>query len=307
MPLNQTLRKNSHVLWTISVIQDQNPDAQTKSEFAEMANDVINTNTIDEVTLCLADNLQRFRLMIQHGINEEEAILECQKMNNIWFMDNLLEIEKLNKNKNLSFLKWEEFLEWPEYQKTLEDVEKWYKENHKFKHDVDGRIRQELNRINTDAKIIDPTKQIELLKKYLFEEFAFQKFASAKRFNYEIYKNAWPPAMKDIKNNTNFVPPGFMIPLHFTQFELSTKKQQSNCHNIPSEKESFSPIFSKQSAKSSLTVDISISIKFAEFIEKTLKMLPPKEQEKAVEALMKFTTQEIIPLYYLENSTVMKI
>ena len=65
MPLNQALKKNSNVLWTISIIQDLTPEAQTKSEFTEMANDVLNTAAIDGVTLCLADNLQRFRLMIE--------------------------------------------------------------------------------------------------------------------------------------------------------------------------------------------------------------------------------------------------
>ena len=40
MPLNQPLRKNSNVLWTISLIQDQNPEAETKSEISDMTNDV---------------------------------------------------------------------------------------------------------------------------------------------------------------------------------------------------------------------------------------------------------------------------
>lgn len=305
MPLNQSLRKNSNVLWTISIIQDQNHNAQTKSEFAEMANDVINTDTIKNLTLCAADNLQRFRLMIEHGINEEEAILECQKMSNTWFMDNIVSIEKL-KEKNLCILKWEEFVEWPEYKNTILEIEKLYKENKEFRNDVDGRLRQARENISSDAKISNPVQQTDLLKKYLFEECAFQKFAASKGFDYELYKTPMSKAMRRIKNNTAFVPQGFMVEVHFTQFNQQAKNHKNNGYINSSEKESFSPIFNKPPTRQDLTVDISISIKFAEFIEKALEMLPQKEKEKAVEELMKFTIQEILPRY-LVNSSMLKI
>jgi hypothetical protein len=50
-----------------------------------------------------------------------------------------------------------------------------------------------------------------------------------------------------------------------------------------------------------------MSIKFAEFIEKTLQMVPVQEQERAVDALMKFTAQEILPLCYSNKSNTLKI
>jgi tRNA-dependent cyclodipeptide synthase len=297
MPLNQTLRKNSNVLWTISIIQDQNPEAQTKSEFAEMANDVINTPTIDTLTLCLADNLQRFRFMINDGLSKEEAIKHCQSLSAQWHEDNSESINKLQSAKKLSLITWQEFLEWPEYKQTVKDVESWYKENGKFRHDVDGRIRQELKRIKADATIIDPTIQADLLKKYMFEELAFQKFSSSKRFHYEIYKNSWPPAMNVIKNNTDFVPSGFMIPLHFTQFEPTPKKS----------KEHFHPSGSVFSVPSKIeTINKPNTQKALEFIEKAFQLLPPEKQDRAVEALLKFTTQEIIPLCYSSNVNTLK-
>lgn len=339
MPINQSLKKNSHVLWSISLIQDITPDAQTKDEFVNMLDDILTTDTIDKVTLLVADHLQRFRFMIEDNCSEQEAIAKCDKMAKTWHSDNAQSLEKLKANKNLSFLTWEEFLKWPEYEKTVKDVEVLYKENGKFKRDVDGRLRQELNRIKSDAKLIDATKQTELLKKYLFEESAFQKFASLKRFNYELYKNPMPPAIRRIKANSEFVPPGFMTELHFTQFDSPPKKpnfipvNRSNVNaiaNVPmgldfptnfaelpnlNAKNSFGSVFNNhQIANEGKEPKHSNGFKsfeqkrieFSEFIEKTLKLLPEKEQENAIAILVKFTSQEIIPLYYSNNTAALK-
>lgn len=353
MPFNQAMRKNSHILWTISLIQDITPEAQTKAEFTEMTGDVVNTDTIDKTTLCLADTLQRFRFMIQDGLTEEEATIKCQEMAKTWHLDNAESLDKLKETKKLEILTWDEFLNWSEYEKTVKDVERFYKENNKFSRDVDGRVRQELNKIKSDAKVTDRTQQIELLKKYLFEECAFQKFASSKYFDYELYKNPFTPAMRDIKNNENFVNPKCMVELYFTQFNNPPKNKPENkvenkvenkplvqnyytptnlipygnipvgidfppmyshtrTYYYPSEssinnRNSFMPVFNN----SPKTIDIKefsnstdvktaeqSRIEFADFIEKSLKMLPEKEQKKAIESLVKFTTNEILPLYY---------
>lgn len=339
MPINQALKKNSHVLWSISLIQDITPDAQTKDEFVNMLDDILATDTIDKVTLLIADHLQRFRFMIEDNCSEQEAIAKCDQMAKTWHADNAQSLEKLKANKNLSFLTWDEFLKWPEYEKTVKSVETWYKENAKFKHDVDGRILQELKKIKVDAKITDPTKQTELLKKYLFEEYAFQKFASFKRFNYELYKNPMPPAMRRIKANSEFVPPGFMTELHFTQFNSPPKKtnfipvNRSNFNslaNVPmgldfptnfaelpnfNAKSSFGSVFNNhQIANEGKEPKHSNGFKsceqrraeVSEFIDKTLKLLPEKEQENAMATLVKFMTQEIIPLYYNGSHSSLK-
>jgi hypothetical protein len=191
-----------------------------------MVEDVVNTDTIDKTTLCLADTLQRFRFMIKDGLTEEEATIKCQEMAKTWHADNAKSLEKLKDSKKLSILTWDEFLNWSEREKTVKDVELFYKENNKFSRDVDGRVRQELNKISNDAKITDRTQQIELIKRYIFEECAFQKFASSKYFDYELYKNPFPPAARDIKNNTDFVATGVMVELYFTQF--STRHQKTS-------------------------------------------------------------------------------
>lgn len=324
MPLSQNLRKNSNVLWTISLIQDQDPTAQTKSEFSEMTNDVLTTGTISNVTLCVADNLQRFRFMIRDGMTEQEAINACQKMSAQWFQDNSTSLEKLKETKNLSFITWEEFLSWSEYDKTVEKLENWYKENRDFRNSVDGRVRQVRESLGNDVKISNPVQQTELLKKYLLEECAFQKFAASKGFDYEIYKTPPCQSMRRVKNNTEYVPSGFMVDVHFTQFNPSSKqnrtKETDNKENfnkeilsspgISPEIHSYRPVFPKSHPRYGEvhnTADPTISIKFAEFIEKTLQMLPIKEQERAVEALMKFTTQEILPLYYVNKTQILKI
>src|SRR5271155_2233687 len=133
MPLNQSVKKNSHILWEVSLIQDTTPEAQTKSEFAEMVADVLATENIDKVTLCLGDNIQRFRLMIRDDITEEEAIQKCQQMAKTWHEDNAKSLEKLEETKNLSILTWDEFLNWPDCEKTIKDIERLYKENNKFR------------------------------------------------------------------------------------------------------------------------------------------------------------------------------
>lgn len=347
MPFNQAIRKNSHILWTISLIQDITPDAQTKAELAEMVEDVISTETIDKTTLCLADNLQRFRFMIQDGLTEEEATIKCQEMAKTWHADNAESLAKLKESKKLEILTWDEFLNWPDYEKTVKDVERFYKENNKFSRDVDGRVRQELNKIKSDAKVTDRTQQIELLKKYLFEECAFQKFASSKYFDYELYKNPFTPAMRDIKNNENFVNPKCMVELYFTQFNSPPKNKPENkpvvqnyytptnlipYGNIPvgidlppmwtttktyhyPPKSSYGSVFNNQSPPQQPKEYINFGsvksaeqnrLEFAEFIEKSLKMLPEKEQKKAIESLVKFTVNEIIPLAYTNDTNTLK-
>jgi len=307
MPLNQALRKNSNVLWTISVIQDQNPEAQTKAEFSEMTNDVVNTPNVENLTLCLADNLQRFRLMIQYGISEEDAISECQKLSSQWNIDNFESVESLKKSKNFSVLTWKEFLDWPNKDKTISDIEKLYEGKPEFKVDVDTRIRQVRDSLK-NPKISDTLEQTTLLRKYLIEELAFQKFCASKGFNYEIYKTQCCKAMRRIKNNTDFVPTGLMREMFFTQFNQTVKNNsETNQSIIRAEKESFSSVFNKKPYQSTANNGASMSIKFAEFIEKTLQMVPVQEQERAVDALMKFTAQEILPLCYSNKSNTLKI
>ena len=346
MPFNKAIRKNSHILWTISLIQDLTPNAQTKAELAEMVEDVVSTDTIDKTTLCLADNLQRFRLMIKDGLTEEEATIKCQEMAKMWHADNAESLTKLKESKNLEILTWDEFLNWSDYEKTINEIEIFYKENSKFRSDVDGRVRQELNKISDAAKITDPTHQTILLKKYLFEECAFQKFAASKRFNYELYKTQLPPAIRHIKQNTSFVPPGFMDDLHFTQFNFTPKKQPlaqiaqnknvmneripygnipvgidfppmwttTKTYHYPS-KSSYGSVFTNQSPPQQPKEYINFGsvksaeqnrLEFAEFIEKSLKMLPETEQKKAIDALVKFTVNEIIPLAYTNDTNTLK-
>ena len=333
MPLNQTLRKKSHVLWTLSIIQDISPDAQTKSEFSEMVNDVVSMDTIETITLCLADNLQRFRLMIQDNLTEEDAIMRCQQMTKIWHEDNPKSLEKLKETKNLSFITWQQFLDWPEYVNTIKAVESWYKENKEFRNDVDGRVRQELRNIKSDAKLTDPAMQTSLLKRYLFEECAFQKFAASKHFNYEIYKTPMNKAMRRIKNNSDFVPPGYMVEVHFAQFNPSAKKVHAN-HQKSIEKSTlsttppkesdnktmFPPLFNNhQSLKTLQTITDIVNLSYLSndfdkehvkkvsiFIENAIDLLPQEKRDDALKALMQFTTKEIMPLYYSNNTAVLK-
>lgn len=329
MPFNQALRKNSHILWTISLIQDVQPDNQTKMEFTVMADDVIKTETINQVTLCLASELQRFRLMILYGISESDAIDKCEMLSNGWEQENVETLKKLSETKKLVRLTWKEFLVWKDYQCTINKVQKYYEDNREFKHDVDGRIRQELENIKDDAKLTDPSEQTQLLKRYLFEECAFQQFGTSRGFYYELYKTPMNKAMRRIKRESDFVAPGYMMEIYFTQFMPSKKPRPVNSYSDSVSSmanthasETGSPVQQTFSESSSFTQPVFYHspsyrpffsssmhyeskppiVKTAEFIEKTLQLLPADLQAQAIEKLIKFTTQEIIPLSYTQNA-----
>jgi hypothetical protein len=269
-----------------------------------MVGDVLTTDTIDKTTLCLADNLQRFRFMIKDGLTEEEATIKCQEMAKTWHADNADSLAKLKESKKLEILTWDEFLNWSEYDHTMQQVESLYKSNRTFRKEVDGRLRQEFKNIQADAKLTDPQQQAELLKRYLLEECAWEKFAASKRFDYEAYKNPFSPAMRYIKNNNDFVPYGLMIELYFTQFN-PTKSITNDF--VSKENGAYSPIFSKKPIKYQQESESCAAVKISEFIEKTIRLLPTNQQEKAAEALFKFTTQEIIPMYYQNATNTLKI
>lgn len=329
MPLNRNIPKNSHILWMISLIQDISPEAQTKSEFSQMADEICSTESIDKITLCLADNLQRFRFMLKNGCTEAEAIKICDNLSEKWYLDNAKSLQELKEKKNLVILKWDEFLTWPEYEKTVRAVEDLYIKDNKFKKDVDGRIRQELNRLGDTAKINDATKQTELLKKYLFEESAFQKFVASKNFKFELYKTSFPPPAKRIMNNSDFVPPGFLAEVYFTQFNNTQKNhhsfrtplQQFNSPlNTPigidfppnfstmshnSTPNDFKSVLSqpiKQKEQTTTILSSSPEKKFATFIESTIGLLSDEQKEKAIKALIQFTNEKIIPLSYEKDN-----
>ena len=339
MPLSRSLPPKSHVLWLISLIQDTSPQAQTKAEFSEMVDEIIANDAIEKITLCIGDNLQRFRFMIQNDCTEQEGIERCQQLSNQWHIDNEESVERLKDKKNLTIIKWDEFLAWPHYSATVKDVNDLYIKDNKFKRDVDGRIKQELEKIGSRAKITDPTKRTELLKKYLFEESAFQKFVASQGFKFELYKKPLPPAAKRIISNSDFVPPGFLAEVHFTQYNNipssnNTASSTSNTHssssrNIPigidfpasfdylkqknGNKNGFAPIFENPKKshdlkeKSGLSLSESPEKKFANFIESTIGLLPEEHKANAIKALIQFTNQKIIPLSYENNPNTLVI
>lgn len=210
-----------------------------------------------------------------------------------------------------------------------------YLKDNKFKRDADGRIKQELEKIGNRAKITDPTKITELLKKYLFEESAFQKFVASKGFRFELYKKPLPPAAKRIISNSDFVPPGFLAEVYFTQYHNTPKNnpvkqtvmQQypSQALNIPigldfpvsfdslpkrhgSKNAGFGSVFDPPKKSndvkeySSIPLGESPEKKVANFIESTIGLLPQEHRANAIKALIQFTNQKILPLSY-ENNT----
>lgn len=308
MPLNQALRKQSNVLWCISIIQDQRPFAQTKEEFSEMSKDILNTDTIESLTLCPVELLQRFRLMIQHGIGEEEAIQRCHTLKEQWYSDNCEEIERLRGAKKLNLLNWQEFLLWPDLSNTLYDLEKWYKEDRDFRNLVDGRVKQARESMPPDCKISNPIEQTVILKRYLFEECAFQKFAAGKGYNYEIYKTPMNKAMRRVKHNSDFVPPGVLVEVYFTQF-MPVPKNDSPPRTHEGQNNGFSQVLSRNplnipalngvtKPNSKPEHQKSAAQKVSEFIEKTVELIPEEQQAKAIDLLIKYATKEIIPLCY---------
>ena len=298
MPLSRTLPKNSHVLWLISLIQDTSPTAQTKSEFADMVADILANDYVDKITICVGDTLQRFRFMIKHDCTEIEAIEKCKALSEQWYQDNPQSLEQLKEKKNLVIMKWDEFLAWPDREKTIRAVEDFYFRDNKFRRDVDARIKQEMGKYS-DAKITHPLRQTELLKKYLFEESAFQKFGALKDFRHVLYKMPFPPAMKRILGNSDFVSPGYMVETHFTQYAHKRQIPETS----QEDKASFSPVFSHSPTKHENGIK-SQTKKVSDIIENAIDLLSPDKKEFALKALLEFTTKEIIPLYCKEIPTL---
>jgi hypothetical protein len=291
MPLSRNLPKNSHVLWLISLIQDTSPGAQTKAEFAAMTADILSNEYVDKITICVGDTLQRFRFMIRDNCSEDEAIEKCHALSNQWYLDNPESLEKLKASKQLLLIKWDEFLAWPDREKTVQKVEDLYRKDEKFRRDVDGRIKQEMAKYH-DAKITNPTRQTELLKKYLFEESAFLRFAAEQDFKHVLYKMPFPPAIKRVLSNSDFVAPGFMVEVNFTQFKSSPKPEVSN------EKAAFQPVLSHALPSRHKHDNKSPTRKVSEFIESAIELLSDEQKTYAVKALIEFTNQQIIPLSY---------
>lgn len=303
MPFNRNLPANSHILWLISLIQDTSPDAQTKAEFTEMTNDIMANDNVEKITLCIGDNLQRFRFMIQNNCTEGEGIERCQQLSRQWHIDNPESLSRLKEKKNLVIIKWDDFLAWPDYEKTVKAVEELYLKDNKFKRDVDGRIKQELEKLTHTAKLTDPTKRTELLKKYLFEESAFQKFVASHGFKFELYKKPLPPAAKRIIANSDFVPPGYLAELYFTQY--SNKSTNSNVITIPKNGHNHfgsGSVFTHEKKQHHDSLSESPEKKLANFIESTLGLLPADQRAVAIMDLIQFTTQKIIPLCYEKDN-----
>jgi hypothetical protein len=143
----------------------------------------------------------------------------------------------------------------------------------------------------------------------------------------KLYKKPLPPAAKRIISNSDFVPPGYLAEVYFTQYSNAQKNthhnptpnsRSSSALNIPvgidfprdpssirqnDHKNGFGSVFSSQPKSSSSGLSESPEKKFANFIESTLSLLPAAQRDNAIKSLMQFTNQQIIPLCYEDKSS----
>jgi tRNA-dependent cyclodipeptide synthase len=240
MSLHGGIKQDSHVLFSISLIQDENPEAQTGEEFNKMANDLIREPHVSKVTLMKADTLQRFRLMLKHGISEDEATTKAKELNRKFDEMNCEKIQELKEKKQFDIIDWDYYSQKPEFKDKLTEIESLYKTDKKFAHAVDTCIENYARKLKRElGETYNHKPAWELMKKYMFEEVTFQIIAAyddKADFHYEFYKSVRNRAMKYAHDKfVKAQKPGRMKEIHYCSPEESDKKTktQERVYSIP--------------------------------------------------------------------------
>jgi hypothetical protein len=204
MSLSGKIKLNSHVLFSISIIQDEHQEAQTGVEFDRMANDLINEPNVNKVTLLKADSLQRFRLMLKHNISEDEAIIKAKELSDQFEKDNHEKIEELKKTKKLEIIDWDYYSHRPEFKEKLKDIEALYETDRNFMQEVNNLLANRTRKLKSElGETYNHERACNLMKKYIFEEVTFQIIAGQDDkadFHYELYKSERNKAMRYAHN-----------------------------------------------------------------------------------------------------------
>lgn len=91
----------------------------------------------EKTIVCVNDTLQRYNLMFEMGLNEEQARDMSAHQGQEWLNRNKVSFRN---NDNVIFIHWNEWLEHTDYHSERAKVEKFYRSNEEFKQAIDGNI-----------------------------------------------------------------------------------------------------------------------------------------------------------------------
>ena len=126
-----------------------------------------------KVMVCVNDSLQRFNIMFEYGLSEQEAYIKSQQDGQFWVDGNL---HKFSGISNLELKRWDSWLAEPEFDNVLKKIQTLYVSNREFREAIDQNIESiwERRRIMNSNKYRDSRRdEFEALsRRYLLEEIA---------------------------------------------------------------------------------------------------------------------------------------
>ncbi len=142
----------------------------------------------DKVIFCANDTLQRFNLMYEQSISEQEANMRSADLGQEWVKRNLSIIETA---KTAQIVRWDEWKTKPKYPKGFLQTEWLYQNNNEFKQAIDDNVVAIWERRQKhDAALYNPERFeefVSLSRRYLIEEMATFALMYAEEKAIDIY------------------------------------------------------------------------------------------------------------------------
>ena len=127
----------------------------------------------DRVMVCVNDTLQRFNMMFEDGLSEQDAYLKSQQQGREWVDRN---IEKFAGVGHLEVKRWESWKKDAHFSDTLKNIKQLYESDSEFKTAIDDNIQSIWDRrgkvspaLYTDSRRDEFN---DLSRRYLLEEIA---------------------------------------------------------------------------------------------------------------------------------------
>ncbi len=123
------------------------------------------------VMVCVNDTLQRFNMMFEYNLSEQDAYRKSQEEGQAWVERN---IEKFTHVDHLEFKRWDSWLEDPEFNDVFRKIQTLYISNREFREAIDQNIDSiwERRRRMSPNQYLDSRRDEfnDLSRRYLLEE-----------------------------------------------------------------------------------------------------------------------------------------
>lgn len=190
-----------------------------EGEMFEATIALLNRKGFQSCRIVLASVLQRHTLRLVHReLSEKELLKLSYDKGCEWYERNLVLLNRLN--HPFEILDWSFFLETEEYQKRVEEMNKFYRDSSYFRVQVDETIKRFLNRwisrgIIKESEIAFATP---LCMNYLIEECSVASTWTGQGFHYQIYPSSLAPAM--LAMYEHFITPDYQDELVWIRVNL---------------------------------------------------------------------------------------